>query len=63
MKVEWRKFDPRDRSTHPKDNSRVLMKRADGTQVSGGYSMGRFHSGGAIATAAADQTKLWRYAE
>jgi hypothetical protein len=63
MKAEWRKFDPRYRSTHPKDNSRVLMKRADGSQVSGGYAMGRFHYGGAVATATADQTKRWRYAD
>jgi hypothetical protein len=50
MKAEWRKFNPKDRSTHPRDNSRVQMKRADGTHVSGGYSMGRFHYGGVIAT-------------
>jgi hypothetical protein len=53
----------RDRTTHPKDNSRVLMKRADGTQVSGGYAMGRFHFGDATATTAADQAKYWRYAD
>jgi len=63
MKQEWRKFNPKDRSTYPRDNSRAQMKRADGTQVAGGYAMGHFHYGGAIATTAAVQTKHWRYAE
>jgi hypothetical protein len=63
MKNEWRKFNPKDRSTHPRDNSRVQMKYADGTQVSGGYLKGNFLQGGIIPAAAASQTKHWRYAE
>jgi hypothetical protein len=63
MKNEWRKFNPKDRETHPRDNSRVQMKHADGTQVSGGYLKGNFVQGGVISTSAADRIKHWRYAE
>jgi len=63
MKNEWRRFDPKNRNTHPKDNSRVLMKYADGTQISGGYLKGHFLNGGVILATAVVQTKHWRYAE
>jgi hypothetical protein len=63
MKNEWRKFNPKDRNTHPRDNSRVQMKYADGTEISGGYLKGHFLQGGVISATAADQTKLWRYTE
>jgi hypothetical protein len=63
MKNEWRKFDPKDRNTHPRDNSRVQMKYADGTQISGGYLRGNFLQGGIISATAIGQTKHWRYAE
>lgn len=63
MKNEWRKFNPKDRTTHPRDNSRVQMKYADGTEISGGYLRGNFHQGGVISAAAPDLTKHWRYAE
>jgi len=63
MKNEWQKFNPKDRATHPRDNSRVQLKYADGTQVSGGYLKGNFLQGGVISAAAVHQTKRWRYAE
>jgi hypothetical protein len=63
MKNEWRKFDPRDRNTYPRDNSRIQMKHADGTQISGGYLKGNFVQGGVISAAGVDQVKHWRYAE
>jgi hypothetical protein len=63
MKSEWRKFNPKDRNTHPKDNSRVQMKYADGTQISGGYLMGNFLYGGVNSAATVEQIKRWRYSE
>jgi hypothetical protein len=63
MKTEWRKFNPKDRVTHPRDNSRVQIKYADGTQVSGGYLKGHFHQGSVISATAVSQTKYWRYAD
>jgi hypothetical protein len=62
MKNEWRKFDPKDRNTHPRDNSRVQMKHADGTQISGGFLKGNFLHDGVILAIAVHQTKHWRYA-
>jgi hypothetical protein len=61
MKNEWRKFDPKDRNTHPRDNSRVQMKYAGGTQLSGGYLKGHFLHGGVITASAVGQTTHWRY--
>ncbi|MGB7267661.1 MAG: hypothetical protein WBC92_19245 [Terracidiphilus sp.] len=63
MKNEWCKFNLRDRNTYPRDNSRVEMKHADGTQVSGGFLKGNFLQRGVISAAPADQIKLWRYTE
>jgi phosphoribosylformylglycinamidine (FGAM) synthase-like amidotransferase family enzyme len=63
MKSEWRKYNSKDPSTHPKENTRVHMKYADGTQVSGGYSMGRFLQSGVISANAVNQTTRWRYVE
>jgi hypothetical protein len=63
MKNDWHKFNPKDRTTHPRENSRVQMKCADGTQVSGGYLKGSFLHGGVISVAAIHQTTHWRYAE
>ncbi|MFZ0303037.1 MAG: hypothetical protein WAL75_10140 [Terracidiphilus sp.] len=63
MKNDWRKFNPKDQNTHPRDNSRIQLKYADGVQISGGYLKGYFHLGGAISAAAVGQVKLWRYAE
>ncbi|HUD57777.1 MAG TPA: hypothetical protein VMR02_21290 [Terracidiphilus sp.] len=63
MKSEWHKFNPKDRITHPKDNSRVQIKCADGTQISGGYLKGYFLHGSVISATAVNQTKYWRYAE
>jgi hypothetical protein len=63
MKNEWRKFNPKDRNTYPRENSRVQFQYADGIQMSGGYLKGLFLHGGAISATAVDQMKLWRYAE
>jgi hypothetical protein len=63
MKNEWRKFNPRDLNTHPKDNSRVEMKYADGRQISGGYLKGHFLQGGVISVGSVDVTMRWRYAQ
>jgi hypothetical protein len=63
MKNEWRKFNPKDRNTHPRDNSRVQLKYADGTEISGGYLKGHFLHGDVIPATAVDQMKRWRYAE
>jgi hypothetical protein len=63
MKSEWRKFNPRKPDTHPKDNSRVEMKYADGTQISGGYLKGHFFQGGVISASSVDLTMRWRYAQ
>jgi hypothetical protein len=62
MKNEWQKFNPKDRSTHPKENSRVQMKYSDGTELDGGFMWGHFHHGGASPAASTMQTKQWRYA-
>ena len=62
MQSEWNRYSLKDSSTHPKDNSRVEMTDADGTQCSGGYLAGRFVSGGITSANAADLPKHWRYA-
>jgi hypothetical protein len=62
MQSEWHKYNLKDSSTHPRDNSRVEMKDADGTQFSGGFLAGRFVSGGVISANAHDLPKHWRYA-
>lgn len=63
MKNEWRKFNPKDPNTRPKDNSRVEMKFADGTQSFGGYLKGHFLEGGVISASSANLTMHWRYAQ
>jgi hypothetical protein len=63
MNNEWRKFNLRDPNTHPKDNSRVEMKYADGTQISGGYLKGHFLQGGVISASSVNLTMRWRYAQ
>ncbi len=63
MKNEWRKFNPRDPNTHPKDNSRVEMKYTDGTQSSGGYLKGHFLQGGVIPASGVSLTMRWRYVQ
>jgi hypothetical protein len=62
MQNEWHKYNSKDLGTHPRDNSRVEMKDADGAQSSGGYLAGRFVTGGTSATGM-NLTKHWRYAE
>jgi hypothetical protein len=61
MKNEWTKFNPRDSNTHPRDNSRVEMKHADGSQTSGGFLRGHFLQGGVISASGVGQTMRWRY--
>jgi hypothetical protein len=63
MKSEWRKFNPKDPNTHPKDNSRVELKYADGSQLSGGYLKGHFLQGGVISASGVNPTMRWRYAQ
>ena len=63
MKNEWRKFNPRDPKTHPKDNSRVHMKYADGSQFSGGFLKGHFLQGSVISASSLNMTMRWRYIE
>ena len=63
MQSEWHRYIHKDSSTHPRDNSRVQMKYADGTQFSGGFLAGRFVSGGVTSANAASLPKHWRYAE
>jgi hypothetical protein len=63
MNNEWRKFNPRDPNTHPKDNSRVEVKYADGMQISGGYLKGHFLQGGVISASSVSLIKRWRYAQ
>ncbi|MGA8090543.1 MAG: hypothetical protein WCA10_24925 [Terracidiphilus sp.] len=63
MKKEWRKFNPRDPNTHPKDNSRVELKYTDGTQFSGGYLRGHFLQGGVISAASVHLSVRWRYTQ
>ena len=63
MQSEWNRYSLKDLSTHPKDNSRVEMKDADGTQFAGGYLAGRFVSGGGKSATGMNLTKHWRYAE
>jgi hypothetical protein len=63
MKNEWRKYDPKDQTTHPRENSRVQLKFSDGTQFSGGYLRGHFHHGGAVSAATVNQSKHWRYVD
>jgi len=58
----WFKYNPRDPRTYPKENTRVEMKDADGTQCSGGYLAGHFVSGGVISVNAANLPRFWRYA-
>jgi hypothetical protein len=62
MRSEWNKYSPRDPKTYPKDNTRVEMRNADGTQVSEGYSTGHFVHGGVISLNGANLPKRWRYA-
>jgi hypothetical protein len=62
MRSEWHKFNPKDSRTHPRDNSRVEMRDADGTQFAGGFLAGRFVSGGVTSANAASAPKHWRYA-
>jgi hypothetical protein len=62
MQNEWNKYNPKDSDTHPRDNSRVEMKDADGTLSSGGYLASHFVSGG-ITARAANMPKHWRYSE
>jgi hypothetical protein len=61
MTNEWRKFNPKDLKTHPRDNSRVEMKYADGKLISGGYLKGHFLQGGVISVSKVDLTMRWRY--
>jgi hypothetical protein len=63
MQDEWHKYNLKDSSTHPKDNSRVEMRDADGAQSSGGFLAGRFVSGGGKSATGMNLTKHWRYAE
>jgi phosphoribosylformylglycinamidine (FGAM) synthase-like amidotransferase family enzyme len=63
MNNKWRKYSQKDPSTHPKENTRVQMKYADGTQISGGYSMGHFLQNGVVSATVVLQTTRWRYAE
>jgi hypothetical protein len=62
MQNEWHKYILRDPKTYPKENSRVEMKDADGTQFSGGFLAGRFLSGGATPVNASNLPERWRYA-
>lgn len=62
MQNEWRKYSPRDPKTYPKENSRVEMRDADGTQLSGGFLAGRFVSRGVTSANASNLPKHWRYA-
>jgi hypothetical protein len=63
MKNEWTKFNPRDPNTHPKENSRVEMKHADGSQSSGGFLQGHFLQGGVISASGVGLTMRWRYVQ
>jgi hypothetical protein len=63
MKIKWHKYSSKDPSTHPRDNSRVVMKYSDGSQYSGGYSMGHFLQRGVISAPTVGQTTRWRYTE
>lgn len=63
MRNEWHKYNPKDPSTHPKENTRVQIKYADGMQFSGGYHRGHFVQGGVVSASEVKQTKHWRYAE
>jgi hypothetical protein len=63
MKHEWHKYSSKDPNTHPKENTRVQMKHADGTQVTGGYSMGHFLQGGTVSVTLVQRTSRWRYLE
>jgi hypothetical protein len=63
MKNEWHKFDPKDSNTHPRDNTRVQVRYANGTQFSGGYLKGYFRQGGVISANTVSLTKHWRYAD
>jgi hypothetical protein len=62
MQSKWNKYSPRDPKTFPKENTRVEMRDANGTQFSGGYVAGHFVSGGVISANAANLPKCWRYA-
>ena len=62
MQDRWHKYNFKDTKTHPRDNSRVEMKDADGTQFSGGYLAGHFVQGGVISVNGANLPKHWRYA-
>jgi hypothetical protein len=63
MKIQWQKYNPKDQSTHPKENTRVELKFADGTQFSGGYLGGHFHYSGTATAYTVNQAKQWRYAD
>jgi hypothetical protein len=62
MQSEWHKYNPKDPSTHPKENTRVEMKDTDGTLFLGGYSRGHFVHGGVISANSVNLPKRWRYA-
>ena len=61
MQSEWHKYSPKDPKTHPRENTRVEVKYADGTQFSGGYSRGHFVNGGVISANSVNLPKRWRY--
>jgi len=62
MQDKWHRYSLRDPKTHPKENSRVEMKDADGTECCGGYLAGHFVHGGVISVNGANLPKRWRYA-
>ena len=63
MQGEWHKYSPRDSKTYPKENIRVEMRDADGTQFSGGYLAGSFVHRGIVSGNTADVPESWRYAQ